>query len=216
MPAREGQRGVPRPCGLNFIDAIPGPEIGQNEASTALLVGSRLQIWAEDGPLKGMEEASVKAASGLEAVYRTDGPGIWRALIAFTGDTAVAEDAQSEAFAQALARGDALRDPTRWIWRVAFRVAAAELKDRRHRSAELLQEPEHAEGAAPRSIVEGDVGAFGERHGDLRHGASAMLARPDGAAGFVKRSKRRAALHGGGERAVVEVIELAADRYAMR
>jgi len=141
MPAREGQRGVPRPCGLNFIDAIPGPEIGQNEASTALLVGSRLQISAEDGPLKGMEEASVKAASGLEAVYRTDGPAIWRALIAFTGDTAVAEDAQSEALAQALARGDALRDPTRWIWRVAFRVAAAELKDRRHRSAELLQEP---------------------------------------------------------------------------
>jgi len=93
----------------------------------------------------------VKAASGLEAVYRTDGPAVWRALIAYAGDTAVAEDALSEAFAQALARGDALRDPARWIWRVAFRVAAGELKDRRNRSGELLFEPtEHL----PESIVD--------------------------------------------------------------
>jgi RNA polymerase sigma-70 factor (ECF subfamily) len=54
-------------------------------------------------------------------------------LLAFTGDEAIAEDALSEAFAQALARGDALRDPGRWIWRVAFRIAAGELKDRGQR-----------------------------------------------------------------------------------
>jgi hypothetical protein len=33
----------------------------------------------------------------------------------------------SEAFAQALARGDGIRDPAAWVWRVAFLVAGAEL-----------------------------------------------------------------------------------------
>lgn len=43
----------------------------------------------------------------------------------------MASDAVSEAFAQALARGDVLVDPLAWIWRVAFRVAAGELKRQR-------------------------------------------------------------------------------------
>jgi RNA polymerase sigma-70 factor, ECF subfamily len=73
----------------------------------------------------------VSESAGLEGVYRSEGPAIWRALVAYTGDEAIAEDALSEAFAQALARGDALREPARWIWRVAFRVAAGELKERR-------------------------------------------------------------------------------------
>ena len=72
-------------------------------------------------------------ASGLEELYRSQGPVIWRALLAYSGDRDVADDALDEAFAQALARGNAIRDPLRWIWRVAFRVAAGELKDRRSR-----------------------------------------------------------------------------------
>jgi RNA polymerase sigma-70 factor, ECF subfamily len=67
---------------------------------------------------------------------------MWRALLAFTGNEAVAEDALSEAFAQALARGDALREPARWIWRVAFRVAAGELQERR-RGQPLELEPSY-------------------------------------------------------------------------
>jgi RNA polymerase sigma-70 factor (ECF subfamily) len=59
---------------------------------------------------------------------------MWRSLLAFTADEAVADDALSEAFAQALARGDELRDPERWIWRAAFRIAAGDLKDRRTRT----------------------------------------------------------------------------------
>src|SRR6266496_2776548 len=50
--------------------------------------------------------------------------------MAFTGDREVASDAVAEAFAQALRRGDAIRDPLRWIWRAAFRIAAGELKER--------------------------------------------------------------------------------------
>ena len=58
---------------------------------------------------------------------------MWRALLAYTADRALSDDALSEAFAQALARGDAIRDPSRWIWRAAFRIAAGELKERRSR-----------------------------------------------------------------------------------
>jgi RNA polymerase sigma factor (sigma-70 family) len=50
--------------------------------------------------------------------------------VAFSGDREVASDAVAEAFAQALGRGDDLRDPQRWVWRAAFRIAAGELKDR--------------------------------------------------------------------------------------
>jgi RNA polymerase sigma-70 factor (ECF subfamily) len=37
----------------------------------------------------------------------------------------------AEAFAQVLARGDAVRDPARWVWRAAYRIALGELKARR-------------------------------------------------------------------------------------
>ncbi len=71
------------------------------------------------------------AQERLEAVYRQEGPRLWRALIAFSGDPDLASDSVSEAFTQALARGDGLRDPAAWIWSVAFRVAKGALNDRR-------------------------------------------------------------------------------------
>ncbi len=67
----------------------------------------------------------------LERLYREEGDRLWRALFAWSGDPSVADDARAEAFAQALSRGDELRQPLAWIWRVSFRVAAGELKDRR-------------------------------------------------------------------------------------
>jgi RNA polymerase sigma-70 factor (ECF subfamily) len=82
----------------------------------------------------GVQDVRVTEASGLEELYRSEGPVIWRALLATTGDPSLAEDALSEAFAQALARGDEVRDPSRWIWRAAFRIAAGELKQRRTRT----------------------------------------------------------------------------------
>jgi RNA polymerase sigma-70 factor, ECF subfamily len=69
----------------------------------------------------------------LERLYRRQGARLWRAVLAFTGDREVANDAVAEAFAQALRRGGALRSPEGWVWRAAFRIAAGELKDRRTR-----------------------------------------------------------------------------------
>jgi RNA polymerase sigma-70 factor, ECF subfamily len=67
----------------------------------------------------------------FEAAYRQDGPRLWRALVVFTADRDLASDALAEAFAQGLARGDGVLDPIAWTWRVAFRIAAGALKDRR-------------------------------------------------------------------------------------
>ncbi len=67
----------------------------------------------------------------FETAYRQDGPRLWRALVVFTADRELASDALAEAFAQALAGGDRVRDPAAWTWRVAFRIAAGALKERR-------------------------------------------------------------------------------------
>ncbi len=76
----------------------------------------------------------------LERLYREQGPRMWRALLAFAGDPEVANDAVAEAFAQALRRGEAIRDPQRWLWRAAFRIAGGELKER-GRHAPLSEQP---------------------------------------------------------------------------
>jgi RNA polymerase sigma factor (sigma-70 family) len=89
------------------------------------------------------EEAGV-----IEAVYRSEVPRLWRAVLAFTGDPEVASDAVAEAFAQCLRRGDAIRSPAAWIWRAAFRIAAGELKSRARMSgAEVEEAYEMAEPA---------------------------------------------------------------------
>jgi RNA polymerase sigma factor (sigma-70 family) len=64
--------------------------------------------------------------SCLEAVYESEYPRLWRALLAWTGSREIADDAAAEAFAQAATRDD-LRDPAAWIWRVGFRLARREL-----------------------------------------------------------------------------------------
>jgi DNA-directed RNA polymerase specialized sigma24 family protein len=75
-------------------------------------------------------DVMVSARRDLEGLYREHGKRLWWALVAFSGDREIASDAESEAFAQALRRGDVIRDPLAWIWRTAFRIAAGELKAR--------------------------------------------------------------------------------------
>jgi RNA polymerase sigma-70 factor (ECF subfamily) len=69
----------------------------------------------------------------LERLYRDQRDRMWRAVLAFAGDPEVASDAVAEAFAQALARGGAIRSPERWLWHTVFRIAAGELKERGRR-----------------------------------------------------------------------------------
>lgn len=81
--------------------------------------------------MERVQEAPVRPAARLERVYREQGDRMWRAVLAFSGDPEVSADSVAEAFAQALRRGEAIRDPGRWVWRAAFRIAAGELKRRR-------------------------------------------------------------------------------------
>lgn len=73
-------------------------------------------------------EAELSRAGAVERLYREQGDRIWRALLAYAGDPQIADDAEAEAFAQLLRRGEAVKDPQRWVWRAAFRIAAGELK----------------------------------------------------------------------------------------
>jgi RNA polymerase sigma factor (sigma-70 family) len=97
-----------------------------------------LHIPPSSAPWKGEGRdavARVESDEELDRLYREHGERLWRAVLAFAGDREVASDAVAEAFAQCLGRGAAVRDPGRWIWRAAFRIAAGELKDRRRRHA---------------------------------------------------------------------------------
>ena len=66
----------------------------------------------------------------VEAAYRAVHTRLWRALLTFTGDAELASDAEAEAFAQALRRGDAVEDVEAWVWRSAFRIASGLLASR--------------------------------------------------------------------------------------
>ncbi|HZD78723.1 MAG TPA: sigma-70 family RNA polymerase sigma factor [Actinomycetota bacterium] len=78
---------------------------------------------------------------GLERAYREHGQRLWRAVLAYGGDPEIASDAVAEAFAQALRRGSAIREPERWVWTAAFRIAAGELKERRRRNDQPVADP---------------------------------------------------------------------------
>jgi len=94
--------------------------------------------------------AGVRASgrSQIEDVYREHGRRLWWAVLAYSGDREIASEAVSEAFAQALRRGDALQDPLAWVWRSAFRISAGELKRRRRHVAMEESPYEMAEPSA--------------------------------------------------------------------
>jgi RNA polymerase sigma-70 factor (ECF subfamily) len=80
-----------------------------------------------------MQDASVAAdpTTSVEDVFREHGARLCRSLMMYTGDAEVAGDAVAEAFAQAIRRGDQLRSPRAWITTTAYRIAAAEMGNRR-------------------------------------------------------------------------------------
>ena len=96
-------------------------------------------------------------ASSIEACYRADAERLWRALLAYGGDAELASEAVAEAYAQALRRGAAIRDPAAWTWRAAFRIAAGALQTRRRSAAEA--EPAPLNVGRPDRYADPDLGA---------------------------------------------------------
>jgi RNA polymerase sigma-70 factor (ECF subfamily) len=75
-----------------------------------------------------VDDVRVIQAEAIEHAYRTNGERLWRALFAYAGDPEVASDALAETLARALASPTSIDDAAAWLWRVAFRVATAELR----------------------------------------------------------------------------------------
>jgi RNA polymerase sigma-70 factor (ECF subfamily) len=63
------------------------------------------------------------------ALYREIGPQLWRAVLVYAGGRReVADDAVGEAFARAIESDRSIRRPFPWLYKTAFRIAAAELR----------------------------------------------------------------------------------------
>ena len=75
-----------------------------------------------------MEDARL---APFAAAFERNHARLWRAVLAYSADPEVASDATSEAYAQAVRRGDGIDDIDAWVWRAAFRIAAGELARRR-------------------------------------------------------------------------------------
>ncbi|MDP9331178.1 MAG: sigma-70 family RNA polymerase sigma factor [Actinomycetota bacterium] len=87
------------------------------------------------------------------ALYRTTGLALWRAIYAYTGGRRdVADDAVAEAFARAIQHDGMIRQPESWLYRTAFRIAAAEL--RRTRSLVELQDQARDEPSDMTELLE--------------------------------------------------------------
>src|SRR5215213_8437725 len=87
----------------------------------------------------------------VEAVYRAVHRRLWRSLLAYTGDPELASDAEAEAFAQVLRRGDAVDDVAAWVWRSAFSIAAGLLASRSRSNG---QRPADLPSSPPGSVAE--------------------------------------------------------------
>jgi RNA polymerase sigma-70 factor (ECF subfamily) len=83
--------------------------------------------------------STARVADTIEAVYRQEAGRLWHSLYIFSADAEIASDAVAEAFAQAIRRGSAIRDPRAWVWRTGFKIAGGELK-RRSRTTDLIPE----------------------------------------------------------------------------
>ena len=82
----------------------------------------------------------VTEVRGVERTFREQHARLWKALVLATGSKDVASDAVAEAFAQVIARGDAIRDPAAWVWAAAFKIAKGELA-RRGPAGHVADEP---------------------------------------------------------------------------
>lgn len=116
----------------------------------------RLHLSGPSVPLKGVvadADERLEIRRELGDVFADQGPRLWRAVLAFTGDREVTSDAVAEAFAQVLERGDAVHAPDRWVWRAAFRIAAGEMKARRRRWDQVVEETYEMEEPARDLVV---------------------------------------------------------------
>jgi RNA polymerase sigma-70 factor, ECF subfamily len=83
----------------------------------------------------------VEAAHDYDEIWRESGATLWRSVYAYAGgQREVADDAVAEAFARAMSRDGEVRDPLAYLYRIAFRVASAELARRKREEAQMPEQ----------------------------------------------------------------------------
>src|SRR6266511_269004 len=90
-----------------------------------------------------MSRLAVTTNSEIEHLFRDQSQRLWRAVFAYCGSRETADDAVAGAFAEALRQVDRIRSLEPWVWRVAFRLAARELRARQHETDTV---PDHSYG----------------------------------------------------------------------
>jgi RNA polymerase sigma-70 factor (ECF subfamily) len=81
-------------------------------------------------------------------VFRETAPRLWSAIYAYSGGArSLTDDVVAEAFARALEHDREIREPEAWLYRTAFRLAASELRRRKHDVA-LVETSARADSSA--------------------------------------------------------------------
>jgi RNA polymerase sigma-70 factor (ECF subfamily) len=74
-------------------------------------------------------EVWVDEEQRFDELYRKAGPRLWRAVLAYTGGRRdLTDDVVAEAFARTLERASSVRSFEPYLYRIAFRLAAGELR----------------------------------------------------------------------------------------
>jgi RNA polymerase sigma-70 factor, ECF subfamily len=83
------------------------------------------------------EQRQAGAADTIERLFRKEGPNVWRAVLAYSGGRReIADEAVAEAFARAIVYEGKIRRPVGWLYQVAFRLAAAEMRRQQGQDAQ--------------------------------------------------------------------------------
>jgi RNA polymerase sigma factor (sigma-70 family) len=90
----------------------------------------------------------------VEEAFTAMAPRLWRALLLYTGNHEVADEAVSEAFAQAVSASTPIRDVPGWVWTVAFRIAAGEMRRRAREGGEVPLELPAPGSSDPSSLID--------------------------------------------------------------
>ena len=98
---------------------------------------------------------SLTRGSEVERLYREESGRLWRSIVAATGNREVADDAVAEAFTLALEAFPSIREPVRWLWRVAFRLAWRDIRRRGLEAGSMIEdtyEDRHADPGLIRAL----------------------------------------------------------------
>lgn len=90
----------------------------------------------------------------VEEAFTAMAPRLWRAVLLYSGSREIADDAVSEAFAQAIAAASSIRDVPGWVWTAAFKIAAGEMRRRDEQTAASPVDLPIAEGMYRASLID--------------------------------------------------------------